>query len=158
VTFSNFSASWLNVNYFVGGMEPDDSSGVTDLVSAHTIQVQPGETVRYRLTRNPKYRKSADQLIHIRVLPVTPSWEPVETEYWMELLTHPPVTIIATGLPDRIEFLTGNGAIALIPSSDFRKRQFSHKMLEDLVAEQETAAAASELEDMSRSDASEPNK
>lgn len=158
VTFTNFSASWLNVNYFVEGVEQDESSDTIELISANTIQVPPGETVSYRLTRNSNYRKDGNQLVHIRVLPVTPSWETVEKEYWMELLTRPPVTIVATGMPDRISFMTGNGAIALIPSSDFRKKQFDHKMLAELVAEKKAAEAASELEKMSQSNASEVNK
>lgn len=158
VTFTNFSQSWLNVNYFVEGLEQDETSDTIELISVNNIQVPPGETVNYQLTRNSNYRKDGNQLVHIRVLPVTPSWEPVEKEYWMELLTNPPVTIVATGLPDRIEFMTGNGAIALIPSSDFRKKQYDYKMLEELVAKKKAAEAALKLEKMSQSNASEVNK
>ncbi len=158
VTFTNFSESWLNVNYFVEGLEQDESSETIELVSANTIQVPPGETVNYLLARNSNYRKDGDQLVHIRVLPVTPSWETVEKEYWMELLTHPPVTIVATGMPDRISFMTGNGAIALIPSQDFRRRQFNHKTLEEILAGKKAIEEAAELEKTSQSNASEVNK
>lgn len=157
VTFTNFSATWLNVNYFVEGLEQDEFSNSIELISTNTIQIPPGETVNYLLTLNSNYRKSEDQLVHIRVLPVTPSWETVEKEYWMELLTNPPVTIVATGLPGRIEFMTGNGAIALIPGSDFRKKQFDHKMLKDILAGKALEEEI-ELEKTSQSNASEINK
>ena len=158
VTFTNFSESWLNVNYFVEVLEQDELSDTIELVSANTIQVPPGETVNYRLTRNSNYRKDGSQLVHIRVLPVTPSWETVEKEYWMELLTHPPVTIVATGMPDRISFMTGNGAIALIPSQDFRQRQFNHKTLEEILAHEKALENDAELQKSSQSNASEADK
>lgn len=158
ITFTNFSSSWLNVNYFVESQEQDELSDSIELISVNTIQVPPGETISYRLTRNSIYRRGRGQLVHIRVLPVTPSWETVEKEYWMELLTLPPVTIVATGMPDRISFMTGNGAIALIPSSDFRQKQFNHKTLEELLVEKKIAADASELRNTSQSNATDVNK
>ena len=135
VTFTNVSDSWLNVNYFVASPNARADGETILMVSDDAIQISPGQTVAYPLSRNSNYAKDRSPLVHIRVRPVTPSWEEIGTEYWMELLTHPPVTIVATGSGDRFEFMTGNGALALIPDTQVGDSRYAHKTRDELAEE-----------------------
>lgn len=155
ITFTNVSDSWLNVNYFVAS--PETGSDSILMISEKAIQVSPGQTATYSLSRNSNYAKDRSSLVHIRVRPVTPSWEEVGTEYWMELLTNPPVTIVAAGTGDRFEFMTGNGALALIPASQLKDSRFAHKTRTEL-AEELAREVAEENLTQAQTNASEANK
>ncbi|MHC5025437.1 MAG: hypothetical protein ACYTGR_01580 [Planctomycetota bacterium] len=125
IAFTNVSESALNVEFFVlDASMPSDSA--TTFVSNDRMQVAPGQTVEYALSMSAQYEGSDDTLIHMHVEPVTPSWDTDPCEYWLEMLTMPPVTIVATGSPDALSFDAGNGAVAIIPSNELQKGRFEH--------------------------------
>ncbi len=128
VAFTNVSDTFLNVQFFVG--HPDtDSQKPNELVSESTLQVEPGKTASYALTRHQGYSRQTSPLVHVQVEPVSPSWRSSGKTYWLELLTHPPINIVATGSADRLEFHTGIGATAIIPEREFKRGRFEHKTM-----------------------------
>ena len=64
--------------------------------------------------------------MHVQVQTVTPSWEPPGKEYWLEVVTQAPVTIVATGEGEKLEFDSGAGEVALIPSKQLKKGRFEY--------------------------------
>ena len=115
VSLTNVSDAWFDVTFFVEATTQEGAASHRRLIGDTDLQIRPGETRSYALKRHPAYDERTRPLVHFRVRPVMPSWEESTTEYWMELLTLPPVTIVATGTARRIEFMTGDGALARIP-------------------------------------------
>ena len=64
--------------------------------------------------------------MHVSVEPIGPSWQETSKQYWLELMTKPPVNIVATGSGNDLAFDTGRGAIAQIPPSKIGT--FEHRM------------------------------
>ena len=121
VKFTNVSDSWLNVRYYTGTVpEVDGTDKPADdpqvLYRHKVLQVEPGNSVDYR---------PPDDLVHIRVETVTPTWEPTGKQYWLELLTEAPIHVVAGG-KGKIEFKSFQGQIALIPDRQ-RKARFEYK-------------------------------
>jgi hypothetical protein len=108
VRFTNVSDTWLNVSFFVGTSEIE-SKEPEDLFRRKSIQVEPGETARYR---------PMGDLVHIRVQPVGPTWVPTGGQAWVELMTLPPIHVVASGRPEKLEFQSFHGEIALIPQRE----------------------------------------
>ena len=137
VAFTNVSDSWLNVRFYVANpemeamnQEPSEApSDSPQFLAEGKLQVQPGETANYILTRNPNYSGQGEKIVHIQVEPVTPSWQPAGRSYWLELLTPPPVTIVATGSPNQLVFNSGTGAVAQIPEREIEQGRFDHRMV-----------------------------
>ena len=86
VTLTNMSDTWLDVSYYVqGSQNPGDRDtempGVYEdedqstFLSHERLQVKPGGTVKYPLTRNLNYKYAKYPLVHAEVQPVSPSWE-----------------------------------------------------------------------------------
>jgi len=105
VRFTNVSDTWLNVSFYVGGSETQ-SDGPDNLYRRKSLMVEPGETVRYKPTGN---------LVHIQVEIATPTWVPTGRQLWVELLTTPPIHVVANGRADKLDFQSFHGEIALIP-------------------------------------------
>lgn len=136
VAFTNVSDSWLNVRFFVANPDAKPTAGDSTpgdpsaFIAQGKLQVQPGETAKYKLSRNPNYSGQGDsKIVHIQVEPVTPSWQPSGTEYWLELLTPPPVTIVATGTGPQLIFNSGTGALAQIPEHQIKSGAFDHRVV-----------------------------
>jgi hypothetical protein len=144
----NASDTWLNVRVFVAGTEtttpmtmehpqasrtehPQGSRtpATPEFVTETTMQVKPGGTTTYKLTRNPNYSTKGMSLVHVQVEPVTPTWMPPARQFWLELLTPPPVTIVATGTGEALKFNTGQGAVAVIPEREIEGGRFEHKVV-----------------------------
>ena len=70
--------------------------------------------------------------MHIRIEPVSPSWQSTGKKYWLELLTQPPAKIVATGTADKLKFNTGIGAVAIIPEREVKRGRFVYKMMADV--------------------------
>jgi hypothetical protein len=121
VTFTNVSDSWLNVRFFVG-----TAQGSNELNNRRRFQVKPGETAKFAVSRGTG-GGGTGRLVHIQVEAVTPSWEPADRQYWMELLTEGPVKIVASGRGEKLEFETGAGEVARIPGKQL-KRRFEYKI------------------------------
>jgi hypothetical protein len=119
VTLTNVSDSWLNVRFFVSTAE-----GSNELTSKRRFQVKPGETARFAISRGSG-GGGTGRLVHMEVETVTPSWEPADRQYWMELLTEGPIKIVASGKGDKLEFETGAGQVAQVPGRQ-RKRRFEY--------------------------------
>ena len=120
IKFTNVSDTWLDVRYFVGP-KVEESDGTTDLYWKRTQQVKPGQTARFT---------PPNSLVHIRVETVTPSWEPASQSYWLELLTSPPVHIVATGRGDKLDFKTGSGEVAIIPERELTSGRYEYLLKE----------------------------
>lgn len=118
VTLTNVSDSWLNVRFFVS-----TAQGSNELASRRRFQVKPGETAKFAISHNT----GSGRLVHMQVETVTPSWEPADRQYWMELLTEGPVKIVASGRGDKLEFETGAGQVARVPGKQL-KRRFEYRI------------------------------
>lgn len=116
IQFTNVSDSWLNIRFFVGATDAM-KEGPNELLSKRLFQVQPGESVKFTPTR---------KLVHIQVQSITPTWEPPGNQYWLELLTHPPVHVVATGRGDKLDFKTGSGELAIIPERELAGGRFTY--------------------------------
>ena len=143
VEFTNVSDSWLNVRYYVAAPEaaPDTmvetESAANNFVSNEQMQIAPGSSADYVLTRNQNYDRKTYSRVHILVQPVSPSWEGEPKEYWLEMLTQPPTKVVATGTADRMTFITGDGAIAVIPDDKRAENTY------DNVAKQSSSSSGS---------------
>jgi hypothetical protein len=108
VRFTNVSDTWLNISFYVGGSEiPSDEPD--DMYRRKTFMVEPGETVRY---------KPSGRLVHVQVETATPTWVPTGRQLWLELLTTPPIHVVANGRADKLDFQSFHGEIALIPQRE----------------------------------------
>ncbi len=116
IQFTNVSDSWLNVRFFVGATDAT-KEGPNELLSKRLFQVPPGESAKFAPTR---------KLVHIQVQSITPTWEPPGKQYWLELLTHPPVHVVATGRSDKLDFKTGSGELAIIPERELAGGRFTY--------------------------------
>lgn len=114
VRFTNVSDTWLNVSFFVGTSEigPDAPE---DLYRCKSMQVEPGETARYT---------PAGDLVHIQVQAVSPTWVPTGRRSWLELLTTPPIHVVAGGRDDKLDFKSFHGEVALIPQKELDAGRF----------------------------------
>jgi hypothetical protein len=121
IKFTNVSQTWLNVRYYVGEKDVPEPEEMTPLYWKKTQQVKPGDTARYTPPRT---------LVHIQVESVTPSWEPPAREYWLELLTRPPVHIVAAGSADKLDFKTGSGEVAIIPERELSSGRYEYRQQE----------------------------
>ena len=124
LSFHNASETAVNVDVFVrDGMPSSETEG--DFVSVWSTQVARGSSADYKLTHVPSWRADHDTTVHVQVRPVTPSWQVASaSEYWFELLTHPPLSIVATGAADAMSFSSGSGQIAMVPSSTIDSSEY----------------------------------
>ena len=108
VRFTNVSDTWLNVSFFVGTSEirSDDPE---DLYRRKSLMVEPGETVRFKPSGN---------LVHVQIETATPTWVPSGRQLWLELLTTPPIHVVANGRAEKLDFTSFHGEIALIPQRE----------------------------------------
>ena len=126
MTLTNVSSASLNVRFY---MENPTSEGRGTFLSDSKFQIDRGETATCKLTRHPNYQADQDSVVHINVQPLTPSWKPAGRGYWLEVLSEPPVTIVATGSGKHLEFDVGTGAIAAIPDDQIKKGRFQHEVV-----------------------------
>ncbi len=123
--FTNVSDTWLNVRYYVGPDDRADKDQAQPQAAQQThalyrhkeLQVRPGTSVSYR---------PPEDLVHVQVQTVTPTWEPTGKEYWLELLTEAPVHIVAGGQKDKIEFKSFEGEIAMIPERERKAGRYEY--------------------------------
>jgi hypothetical protein len=127
VKFSNVSDTALNVSFYVE--EEAAGSQKKTFVGHQTLQVARGKETTYKLSRHQNWNGNRDATVHVCVEPVTPSWTSAAPRYWLELLTHPPVSIVATGSASTLTFNTGTGQIATIPSSEINSGKFEHRIV-----------------------------
>jgi hypothetical protein len=116
IKFTNVSDSWLNVWFYVGDADVPEN-GVNEMYRTRELQLEPGATADYR----PKH-----DLVHIQVQEVSPTWVPTGNQYWIELLTRPPLHIAANGRGDRLEFKSFHGEVALIPDRERAQGRFEY--------------------------------
>ena len=55
-------------------------------------------------------------IIHVET--VSPTWKPTGQQYWLELLTRPPMHIVAAGVPEKLYFKSFKGEVAIIPKRE----------------------------------------
>ena len=135
IRFTNVSDTWLNVSFYVA-KAGDPSEEPKDLYRMDSLQVEPGDSARYR---------SSGELVHIQVETVTPTWVPTGRHYWLELLTRDPMHIVASGRDDKLEFQSFRGEIALIPQRELDAGRFAyHTVVEMSQPEQVTDAPTDE--------------
>lgn len=136
ITLTNVSDSWLNVQFYVKNTlaskrTPEEDAGVPaarrPFVGDDAVQIEPGSTKRYVLRRHPVYDSDAQPLVRILVEPVSPSWEPTGRQYWRELLTRPPLTVVFSGTAENLAFLTGGGRVAAIPETEVRRSRMVYQ-------------------------------
>ena len=118
IRFTNVSDSWLNVRFYVGSTDAS-ASHPSDLYRQRALQVEPGASADYRPSRN---------LVHIQVEQVSPTWTPTGKQYWLELLTKPPVHIVASGRGEKLEFKSFRGEVAIIPEGEWADGRFEHRV------------------------------
>lgn len=131
VKFTNASDSWLNVRFFVGATDIP-TEGINELYRQRTLQVKPGESASYSPSRS---------LVHIQVETVTPTWVPSGKQYWLELLTQPPVHIIAGGREEKIEFKSFSGEVAIIPERELQAGRFEYRSTSEPPASEDEGSA-----------------
>jgi hypothetical protein len=125
VSFTNVSDSAVNVRFFVEDFG-EDGTGSGQFTSVESFQVNRGDSADYKLSRSASFQANGEAVVHVQVSPVTPSWETKSRDYWLELLTQPPVSIVATGSVSDLTFNTGQGEIAVIPSKEIKG--FEHRV------------------------------
>ena len=128
IGFTNVTDVWLDVRVFVEAPDTEDSSP-SRFVSEDSLKVEPGKTVHYSLTRNSKYHAVDHPVVHVKVEPVTPSWEHADHPYWLELLSPPPVDIIASGASSKISFNFSQGSVQMIPEKMMKRKRFEHEVI-----------------------------
>ena len=121
IKFTNVSDSWLNVQFYVGSTEAS-APCPSDLYRQRALQIEPGVSADYRPSWN---------LVHIRVEEVSPTWVPTGQQYWLELLTRPPVHIVANGRGEKLEFKSFWGEIAIIPENERADGRFEYRVVEN---------------------------
>ncbi len=114
VRFTNVSDTWLNVSFFVGTSEIG-SEKPEDLYRQKSLQIEPGATARYKPTGG---------LVHVQVETVTPTWTPTGRDFWLEVLTTPPIHVVANGRADKLDFKSFHGEIALIPQRELHAGRY----------------------------------
>ncbi|MHC4990886.1 MAG: hypothetical protein ACYTGC_07885 [Planctomycetota bacterium] len=117
IKFTNVSDSWLNVSYYTGSCEPSETAP-GHLHRRKALQVEPGDSTHYRPTR---------KLVHIQVEQVGPTWVPTGKQYWLELLTKPPLHIVASGHGEKLEFKSFRGEVAIIPEGQRTDGRFAYR-------------------------------
>ena len=116
IKFTNVSDSWLNVSFYTG--ETNGSpEGTSELYRQRAVQVEPGASAHYR---------PPGDLVHIQVDTVSPTWEPTGRRYALELLTEPPIHVVASGRAEKLEFLSFGGEIAIIPDREVDGGRFAY--------------------------------
>ena len=95
---------------------PDFAPGVRP---PKVVSVEPGASVTYRPPWN---------LVHIQVEEVSPTWVPTGKQYWLELLTKPPVHIVASGRGEKLEFKSFRGEVAIIPEGEWADGRFEYRV------------------------------
>ncbi len=119
--FTNVSDSWLNVRYYVGPTERPDTEQAGQkarvLYRHQEVQVRPGSSVSYR---------PPEDLVHVQVQTVSPTWEPTGKEYWLEVLTEAPIHIVSSGQVDKIEFKSFEGEIAMLPERERKAGRYEY--------------------------------
>jgi hypothetical protein len=118
IKFTNVSDSWLNVRFYVGSTDPP-APCPTDLYRQRALLVEPGASGNYRPPWN---------LVHIQVEEVSPTWVPTGKQYWIELLTKPPVHIVASGRGEKLEFKSFRGEVAIIPEGERADGRFEYRV------------------------------
>ncbi|MHC5114478.1 MAG: hypothetical protein ACYTGP_08635 [Planctomycetota bacterium] len=136
VSFTNVASTPLNVTYYVksepmamtaeGEAAPTESSGDATFMPQKTFQLDRGESTSFSIARRATNGSNGSPTVHLRIEPVSPSWQPTDNPYWLEILTDPPVSIVATGSEGDLTFETGEGAVAEIPQSEIESGRFEH--------------------------------
>jgi hypothetical protein len=117
IKFTNVSDVWLNAWFYVGAAEADVQEGPNDLYRQRSIQVAPGGSASFR---------PPPGLVHLQVETVSPTWVPTGREHWLEVLTRPPVHIVASGRSDKLEFRSFEGEVAIIPDRERSGGRFAY--------------------------------
>ncbi len=108
VRFTNVSDTWLNVSFYVGASESKTTES-ENLYRSKSLMVEPGETVHFKPSGN---------LVHVQIETATPTWVPTGRQLWLELLTTPPLHVVANGRAEKLDFKSFHGEIALIPERE----------------------------------------
>jgi hypothetical protein len=136
VSFTNVASTPLNVTFYVKADEMADTDAPTNtdthdggtFTRAKSFQLDRGETAKFSVARRATEGTNAGASVHVQVEAVSPSWQPVSDAYWLEILTNPPVSIVATGPSDKLTFDTGDGAVAVIPKREIDSGRFEHQV------------------------------
>lgn len=135
IKFTNVSDAWLNVKFYVG-MTDTATEGTNGLYQQRAIQVEPGESIIFRPSRD---------LVHLQVESVSPTWIPTGQQYWLELLTQPPLHIVAGGREDKLDFKSFKGEVAIIPERERLNGHFVyHAVSEPVVVQVQPPTAVTE--------------
>ncbi len=117
IKFTNVSDVWLNAWFYVGTPAEDVRDCPNDLYRERSIQVAPGGNASFR---------PPPGLVHVQVETVSPTWVPTGREHWLEVLTRPPVHIVASGRSDKLEFRSFEGEVAIIPDRERSGARFTY--------------------------------
>lgn len=128
VTFHNASESTVNVALYVEDRLPESPTH-GEFVEVWNTQIARGENQDIKLTRSASWRHDNQSTVHVQVSPVAPTWEQSSApEYWFEMLTLPPCSIVATGPASAMSFNSGYGQIAMVPNDEIS--QHSYRVVE----------------------------
>jgi hypothetical protein len=124
VTMSNESDSWVDVRYFVGN-PPAEEGDTWSFVAQGRQQIEPGSTKKFDLSDNPNFDENGEYVVHALIEPTAATWEKA-TQYWIELLTPVPMTVVVTEGEEGLEFSTEKGVLVAIPADTVDSRQYEH--------------------------------
>lgn len=113
VTMSNESESWVDVRYYVGN-PPEEAGGAWKFVARGRQQIEPGSSASYDLSENSNFDDEGESVVHALVEPTAASWEEA-SQYWVELLTPAPMTIMLSEGEEGLSFSTEEGVIKIVP-------------------------------------------
>lgn len=157
VTFQNQSDTWVNVKVYVADPDERMESGWL-FATTGTMQVAPGRTTTYALAENPKYKEGGAPVVHVEVTPAGATWENPEP-FWIEVLTPVPITIVASGSREAMQFNSENGMVQAIPENLVSSGAYQRVVMAPVVPEKEQpkeAAAPAEAEGDACGCATEP--
>ena len=133
MTLTNVSDTYMNVAFFVE--QPTQTQNFVEtaddtptFIGGEVLQVPTGGSVKYTLSKVARYRVDSGRRVHIKVQPVSPSWENTGEVYWVELLTRPPMMIVTSGTAEKLTFTAGRGAIAAIPDRQVAKSRYEARL------------------------------
>lgn len=125
IAFTNVSNTALNIEFYA--LDASAPNAGTTFVRQKRAQVATGDTVEYAVPKSAG-KDGGDVLVHMQIEPVVPSWEPDPMRYWLEMLTTPPITIVATGKSDAIVFETGTGSVVRIPKEQMEQGRYDYRL------------------------------